>query len=635
MSKTKKDLVSLIISKTLIFIVVVLLVSVFKSIFGEENSLIGVTSIVLMLVLLQLNLTLHPFKNLLGLIVLNLIFGLSAFLIVQNMILGLLLNFVIMLFIGYHFSYELKKPINVLIALHYILILVNPVSASQLPLRLLSLVAGAFMIMAVQLVANKNKLIKSRKKLLTSIIDNILLKIELLKTNEAINDVNITLSTSMNQLKSDIFDSGKSDTHLTECGLNTITILSCLEKINSIIDNIKVSNLDVEFLNEIAMVLYSVKDEKLDITISGQYKKKSPNSMELYDLENIIEVLNIEMKPYSKVSNKQQDIKGELSIQDEFKSLHVQKRLINLKSTRLTYGIRLGLVVSLTYFFVNFFNIAYGEWAVYTVFVLAQPHSEYTISKSKKRIIGTLIGSVIIAVLFNLVNDPSTRTLMLIAAGYLMSYMTDYRDMVIFITFSAVASAAISTVNPNVIILNRVAFIIIGIIISLIANKFILPRKLSDEEENLNNMQKQSSKKMIGEVLLNEGSKNESTIGILSLLPALIDLRIDYLKQNGLDMDTTLIDRNKILANDLYQIHLLDKFDNNYSNVFSKIKEYIKTTNSIEILESKIEEEIKSTDNTKEKYLFTKILTILNELHNWDYTKEEQTDLYQFLTIFS
>ncbi|GKZ11120.1 hypothetical protein ANS017_25040 [Paraclostridium bifermentans] len=89
MKKNKKEIKSLIISKTLIFIVVVLLVSSFKAIFKAENSLVGVTTVVLMLVLLEMDLTLNPIKNLLSLISLNLALGLSAFLVSQNAFLGL------------------------------------------------------------------------------------------------------------------------------------------------------------------------------------------------------------------------------------------------------------------------------------------------------------------------------------------------------------------------------------------------------------------------------------------------------------------------------------------------------------------------------------------------------------------
>lgn len=644
MKKNKKEIISLILSKTLIFIFVVLLVSLFKTIFKPENSLIGVTTIVLMLVLLQMDLTLNPIKNLLNLIVLNLAFGLSAFLVSQNLILGLILNFSIMLFIGYYFSYELKKPVNMMVGLHYMLMIVSPISISQLPLRLLSLVAGAFMIMGVQLLANKNKLTKSRNAMFNTIVDDLLIKIDLLKSQNDTENIDKSLSLNINRLKSLIFESGKSDSHFTECGVNTMNVLSCLEKINSILDTIKNKSYYSQILDDIFSVINDIKNGKFDINISDlddTYNKINLYSLGItdmeavYDLIDVVKTLNVELKMYKNTINNQKNIQNELSIPQEFKELHVQKNLMKLKSPRFAYGLRLGLVVSLTFFIVKFFNIEYGEWAVYTVFALSQPHSEYTIRKSKKRIIGTIMGSIMMAILFNLVTDPSLRTVMLILAGYLMSYVSDYRNLVAFITVSAVASAALYVPNPNFIIMNRILFVVIGIAIALIANKFVFNRKLLDEENNLNNIQRDSSRKMLGEVLLNEGSKNKSVIGILYLIPSLIDLRISYLNQNGLNMDKSFINKNKVLMNDLYQIYLLEKDDQVFDKIVSNVEDILINSNNLDIMESRIQEAAKCTSNIKEKLLFIKISRILNVINDMNYSESNQTTLYSYLTAFN
>lgn len=644
MKKNKKEIISLILSKTLIFIFVVLLVSLFKTIFKPENSLIGVTTIVLMLVLLQMDLTLNPIKNLLNLIVLNLAFGLSAFLVSQNVILGLILNFSIMLFIGYYFSYELKKPVNMMVGLHYMLMIVSPISISQLPLRLLSLVAGAFIIMGVQLLANKNKLTKSRNTMFNTIVDDLLIKIDLLKSQNDTENIDKSLSLNINRLKSLIFESGKSDSHFTECGVNTMNILSCLEKINSILDTIKNKSYYSQILDDIFSVINDIKNGKFDINISDlddTYNKISLYSLDItdmeavYDLIDVVKTLNVELKMYKNTINNQKNIQNELSIPQEFRELQVQKNLMKLKSPRFAYGIRLGLVVSLTFFIVKFFNIEYGEWAVYTVFALSQPHSEYTIRKSKKRIIGTIMGSIMMAILFNLVTDPSLRTVMLVLAGYLMSYVSDYRNLVAFITVSAVASAALYVPNPNFIIMNRILFVVIGIAIALIANKFVFNRKLLDEENNLNNIQRDSSRKMLGEVLLNEGSKNKSVIGILYLIPSLIDLRISYLNQNGLNMDKSFINKNKVLMNDLYQIYLLEKDDQVFDKIVSNVEDILINSNNLDIMESRIQEAAKCTSNIKEKLLFIKISRILNVINDMNYSESNQTTLYSYLTAFN
>lgn len=644
MKKNKKEIKSLIISKTLIFIVVVLLVSSFKAIFKAENSLVGVTTVVLMLVLLEMDLTLNPIKNLLSLISLNLALGLSAFLVSQNAFLGLVLNFSIMMFIGYYFSYELKKPVNMMIGLHYILMMVSPISIYQLPLRLSALVTGAFMIMAVQLIANKNKLSKTRKTMLNTIADNTLFKIDLIKAEKDTVDIDLSLSMNINKLKSLIFDSGKTDSHLTECGRNTINILSCLEKINSILGDVKNKSYSSELLDDISTVLKELKNDKFNINsndLECKYKESILYSLDttdieiIYDFINTVKTLDVEIKKYNETHNMQKNIQNELSIPDEFKQLHIQKNLIRLKSPRVAYGIRLGLVVALTFFIVDLFNIEFGEWAVYTVFALSQPHSEYTVCKSKKRIIGTLLGSVIMFILFNLITDPELRTIMLVLAGYLMSYVSDYRNLVAFVTVSSVASAALYVANPNIIIMNRVIFVVIGIAIALIANKFVFNRKLLDEELNLNNIQIDSSRKMLGEVLLNEGSSNASAIGILYLIPSLIDLRIGYLNQNGLNMEKSFINKNKVLMNDLYQVYLLGKDDTAYDIILSDIKEILDCSNNLDVMESRIQESIRCSHTIKERFLLIKISKILSIVNDMDYNESSKSNLYCYLAAFN
>ncbi|WP_283594451.1 FUSC family protein [Paraclostridium bifermentans] len=644
MKKNKKEIKSLIISKTLIFIVVVLLVSSFKAIFKAENSLIGVTTVVLMLVLLEMDLTLNPIKNLLSLISLNLALGLSAFLVSQNAFLGLVLNFSIMMFIGYYFSYELKKPVNMMIGLHYILMMVSPISISQLPLRLSALVTGAFMIMAVQLIANKNKLSKTRKTMLNAIADNTLFKINLIKAEKDTVDIDLSLSMNINKLKSLIFDSGKTDSHLTECGRNTINILSCLEKINSILGDVKNKSYSSELLDDISTVLKELKNDKFNINsndLECKYKESVLYSLDttdieiIYDFINTVKTLDVEIKKYNETHNMQKNIQNELSIPDEFKQLHIQKNLIRLKSPRVAYGIRLGLVVALTFFIVELFNIEFGEWAVYTVFALSQPHSEYTVCKSKKRIIGTLLGSVIMFILFNLITDPELRTIMLVLAGYLMSYVSDYKNLVAFVTVSSIASAALYVANPNIIIMNRVIFVVIGISIALIANKFVFNRKLLDEELNLNNIQIDSSRKMLGEVLLNEGSSNASAIGILYLIPSLIDLRIGYLNQNGLSMEKSFINKNKVLMNDLYQVYLLGKDDTAYDIILSDIKEILDCSNNLDVMELRIQESIRCSHTIKEKFLLIKISKILSIVNDMDYNESSKSNLYSYLAAFN
>ena len=109
-----------VISKTILYISIVLFVVIFKTIFGVENTLIGVTTVTAMLMFLQRDLTLEPIKNTLGLVGINVISGLGAFIAANNIFLGVIINFLIMFMISYMFSYALKKPLYLPLSLQYL-----------------------------------------------------------------------------------------------------------------------------------------------------------------------------------------------------------------------------------------------------------------------------------------------------------------------------------------------------------------------------------------------------------------------------------------------------------------------------------------------------------------------------------
>ena len=151
----------LIISKTLLFLFIVLFISGFTSVFGKENSLIGVTIIIAMLMYLERDLTVHPWRNFFMLLGINLLQGIFGYLSAMNLWLGIPLNFIAMFCVGYFFTYRVKNSLYIIFGFQYLFILTNPVPTSDLPLRLLALATGAAIVMIVQLIANKDKLSKA------------------------------------------------------------------------------------------------------------------------------------------------------------------------------------------------------------------------------------------------------------------------------------------------------------------------------------------------------------------------------------------------------------------------------------------------------------------------------------------
>lgn len=152
-----------------------------------------------------------------------------------------------------------------------------------------------------------------------------------------------------------------------------------------------------------------------------------------------------------------------IEIYTNFKNSHI----------RFLYSMRIAIITTLSIFIVDFFNLSEGRWIVYTVFSLTELCSEHCIKKSKQRLQGTIIGGIIIVLLFMIIKDNTIRALIILLAGYLDSYTTNYRDKVICITMSVVASISLTHNMPILVATKRLVYVALGILLAIFADKFI------------------------------------------------------------------------------------------------------------------------------------------------------------------
>lgn len=325
-------------SKTAIFISVLVFVKIFENIFGIRNSQVGITVMIAALVFIQEDLTDKPIKNLMRLILANLVLGIFAHIASYDLWLGLILNFVTLSSIGYLLSYNLNKVMIIPFALQYLFMLYNPVSGLDFSKRLLGLGIGAILIMALQfIIYRKNSTAKVEESKILEVDDN----------------------------------------------------------------------------------------------------------------------------------------------EKAYRHIRVFGRTYKIHTVRAAYAIRVGLTTAITAFVVALLNIHQGRWIVYTIFSLTELYSENCIMRSKQRLQGTLAGVLIILALFMFIRNNTVRGLMVLVGGYLDGYTTNYRDKVLCITMSVVAST--SLINGTITTaIERILYVFIGIILALIVDKLVLTKKLED-----------------------------------------------------------------------------------------------------------------------------------------------------------
>lgn len=321
-----------IIANTINYLAILLFVNVFAAIFGRGNTLIGVTIVVAVSILKLEDMTKNFYANLLKLLFINLISGIFAHLSSHNAYLGLILNFSILLVMGYTLTSKLNKMKLLPFGLQYLFMLYSPVVGNDFIKRLLGLATGAFLVMLVQLITYR----KSKRVKETNIKNN------------------------------------------------------------------------------------TINKENDYITVFNKF-----------DIHNV----------------------------------------------RASYAFRVALIVTISVFLVDFFKLAQGRWIIYTIFALTELYSENCKIRSKQRFQGTVIGVIIMMILFIFIKDNTIRGIMALIPGYLGSYATNYRDSILCVTMSVVASVSLTngTITTGI---ERVGYICIGILIAIIADKIILNKRL-------------------------------------------------------------------------------------------------------------------------------------------------------------
>ena len=271
---------------------------------------------------------------------------------------------------------------------------------------------------------------------------------------------------------------------------------------------------------------------------------------DMLEVKKTIDDLVININQLMKIENmKKHDF--HIKAPKHFSKLEIAKKDFKIDSLRVSYALRLAILGAFTHFLTKFFNLAEGRWMVYTIFALIQPYKEVTIRKSKDRIQGTIIGVLLVIVVFMIFKNTQVRMLSILFMGYLNPYAQRYRNMVICITFSAVASLAI-TENITVILGGeRLFFVAIGVIIALIGSKYIIPYNIENTNQyiikNYNKLRFQLKKDI-------NTSQVEDGIKLLYVLPAFFEEKLVSLNTGEKLKELKEFTKNqRLIINNLYE----------------------------------------------------------------------------------
>ena len=622
-----------IITNTIIFIFVMAFVLTFKAIFGSDNVLIGITTITATLMLMQRDFTGDLLKNTLKFIGINLLMGVGTFIAANNMWLAIPINFAVVFTFSYVFTYNLRQPLYFPFGLQYLFLLSSPVSIDKLGLRLIALFVGALIIMLAQVLVNKNKLATAGNKILIGVCESIEGKLKCLKAKSTNYDSTNNVQESLDKFRTMIYDKRESNYYISEEARVKLNMSVALENINSLLydDNIKsIDSKTIDNLEELVSIAKATLKSKTKKGTNIKPKSYDINKLlNYYEEKNVSDLLSLQIiesmifldETTTKINQLDKEDSKEISKASEkseiFSKEAIKDILKGKNSPKYCYAMRMAISITIGAFIMNLFKLAEGRWILFTILSLTNPIYEIYKSKVPQRIVATLIGAIIVVILFTIFKGQTARLLIVMACGYLQSYVNEYKYRMIFITVCAIGTAAVVG-NIEQFTLERILMVILGSIIAIIANKYIFPYKLKNSNEQLRKIYYEAIKDMFEEIdTLLKGNARLEIMNNLFVITSLVESKSRINKEIDNDKNySEIVNIRRCLASNIYELYrTINKAGITYESQ-GKLREDVKILNEYqnEDISNKIivvENSIKEAKEINTKIILSSIVSVL------------------------
>ncbi|MBO3329463.1 FUSC family protein [Clostridium perfringens] len=589
----------------LIFAVLsVVLMGGYKTIFGVENTIIGLIIAMASYAFLRLDLTSYPIYKSMIFLILNLFLAISAYISAINPFAGLIINFLILFTVSFIYTTEFKNVISYIFLLLYVYMWEYPISLDELPRRLVAMGVGVFIIIGIHILFNRRNFKKNSNNIIIRSIRNIQKEICHIINESYREKENIYIDSELRKLL--ILIEGRNNNKFIENNKDDIyfNIVLILERINSIINKVgKINNKSkdvIDYLNSLNHDLENItlflerkvdciNEEKDDLnkssTINNWTDKEYTFLGECTELIRLLEKNINNLYEYRRKKPRKR-----IKVKFNLKELLIGNSSLKVKDLRVAYSLKLAIAVSLIMFIVDLFKIHQGRWIVTSVYVVIQPYEEETLTKAIKRFKGTIIGVIIYISIFTFFPHIIPLELLLLILMFLYFVQKDYEKKVVCTALMAL-SFGLSRSTVGYLAFYRFLFVIIGIAIALGVNKIIFPQSTKNSIYDLKERYLELTSKLLCELksILYEEKYNENTVKLL-LDCNLIESKLmeNKLIAENLELKD-LVDKQSII---LSKIRCLILFIN-YSNWGITSKHINVDKNLLNVIFNKIEEELR------------------------------------------
>lgn len=459
--------------------------------FGVKNIMIAFPIALTSTVIGRQNFYVKPFSRVGRILLLDIIIVLMAFLSSVNIWSGIIINFLSIFLIIYIVSSPYDATFYKPFIMLYIFTQYAGITIYELPNRILAVAFGAVVIVIGTYIKRMNakdilgKSVNSALKSIKEQLENIL-------TDEFDDKLTKVCSKIMMDLVYKVYITRHKNYLTTNLGTIQFKLYLNIEYLNiylkRIYDEYKKNKISKEKMFDILSLIelvigYSEEKCKINDII---YKNKFINEKYKSDLSIVKEILFIissiieEVKELDRLRDK--DIN---KIYKEWERTYLDKPKVVFKeyfvptSIRFKFAIRMAITLTFSIFIAEILGFYKVIWAIITIMSIMQPYYEDTITKSRERVKGNIIAILFTGIVIHLVNTKWITIAILILSLYLLYGFKEYYRISLFAAMASICVSSLS-VNINKLLLYRVLYVLIGVIVVLLANKFIFPYKLKD-----------------------------------------------------------------------------------------------------------------------------------------------------------
>lgn len=477
-----------------------------------SNTIVAVSIVVIALTLVTMDLTEGVLRKTFWLSLFTLALGVGASVAMIHPLVGLIVNIGIIFYVVYQGMHNYKTPVYFPFLLAYIFMLMSaPVDFKGLPLRMLSIVVGCVYILLVQLVLNKNRFNKTIFGTRKAMIYNITKQVDSLLEGDYKDTFNIEMDTLVDVIIKAIYDTRLKNNHITSKNKGNLELTLAKQRLGRVLHNFsekeslteeeknaliqirEISNLlDEYFYSHVEKATTKEKIDEMIKQLNGKSRDKR--------IKEVVEI--IKSLPYCLrlIEGKEEDSfeTRELTLKEGFKRIDRYTAVFN-------FALKMSLAISIIIFLVDIFNITYGRWIIFPMISIIQPYYDGTGKKAMDRMIGTVLGIILFTILFSIVTDNGIRMNLIILIAYVNLFMKKYHISTSLVAISALGSAAMGGAGIEILGF-RILFTLVGCMIAMLINKYVLHYTLEDSMEDLVMEHKRGIKqlKSLNRTLLNE-----------------------------------------------------------------------------------------------------------------------------------